>query len=88
MFVIITRTLSGEKAICGDLTAHNPVQITVPALSEEDSVKFLHNIADLGNVPQTIIDTILSRAEGNPFYIEEFLRMLIEKAYSSLYSMR
>ena len=28
---------------------------------------------------EQIISTILARAEGNPFYLEEFVRMLIEK---------
>ena len=30
-------------------------------------------------MPASVINTILTRAEGNPFYIEEFVRMLIEK---------
>lgn len=79
MFVIMFRPQSGEKSGCGDVTSYNPTHITVPPLSDEDSFSLLENIADLHNVPQTIIDTILIRAEGNPFYIEEFVRMLIEK---------
>ena len=34
---------------------------------------------EIDDLPEQIISTILARAEGNPFYIEEFVRMLIEK---------
>ncbi|MDF1516291.1 MAG: AAA family ATPase, partial [Anaerolineae bacterium] len=79
LFVIITRPTSGNTAFYDDITRFNPTKITIPPLNPEDSVKLLHNIADLDNVPPEIIETILTRAEGNPFYIEEFIRMLIEK---------
>ncbi|TFG73720.1 MAG: tetratricopeptide repeat protein [Anaerolineales bacterium] len=79
LFVIITRPQTGDRIRCGDLSGFNPTHVQIPPLSDGESVSLLQNIADLHNVPQTIIDTILVRAEGNPFYIEEFVRMLIEK---------
>jgi len=48
-------------------------------LSPEDCRRLLNHIVDLESLPDRLVDTILSRAEGNPLYIEEFIRMLIEK---------
>jgi tetratricopeptide (TPR) repeat protein len=36
-------------------------------------------LVDIEGLPEPIIETILARSEGYPFYIEEFVRMLIEK---------
>jgi adenylate cyclase len=54
-------------------------KIEIPPLSDKVSRKLLGTFVDLEGFPATTIDTILTRAEGNPFYIEEFVRMLIEK---------
>ena len=53
-------------------------------LSPEHSRALLSHLVDLSGLPEHIVDTILSHAEGNPFYIEEFVRMLIEKNVLSL----
>ncbi|MBN1814584.1 MAG: tetratricopeptide repeat protein [Anaerolineae bacterium] len=53
-------------------------------LSPEDSRALLEHLVDLSDMPEHLVKTILTRAEGNPFYIEEFVRMLIEKGVLSL----
>jgi adenylate cyclase len=53
-------------------------------LSPEDSRALLEHLVDLSDMPERLVNTILTRAEGNPFYIEEFVRMLIEKGVLSL----
>jgi class 3 adenylate cyclase/tetratricopeptide (TPR) repeat protein len=63
-----------------------PVQLSLDLkpLSPEDSRALLGHLVDLGELPEHLVNTILTRAEGNPFYIEEFVRMLIEKGVLSL----
>ncbi|RLC89456.1 MAG: hypothetical protein DRI37_03750, partial [Chloroflexi bacterium] len=62
-----------------ELVAPLSLTLEVPPLSLEDSRALLGHLVNLDNLPEALINTILTRAEGNPFYIEEFVRMLIEK---------
>jgi adenylate cyclase len=71
-----------------DLTVPSPeepldaplhLSLELEPLSPEDSRALLGHLVNLNDLPERLIDTILTRAEGNPFYIEEFVRMLIEK---------
>ncbi len=54
-------------------------EIPLSPLSEEHSRQLLGHLIALDDLPEEVIQTILRRAEGNPFYIEEFVRLLIEK---------
>jgi class 3 adenylate cyclase/tetratricopeptide (TPR) repeat protein len=53
--------------------------VELKPLSAEDSRALLGHLVHLADLPEHVIDTILVRSEGNPFYIEEFVRVLIEK---------
>jgi adenylate cyclase len=53
-------------------------------LSPQHSRALLGHLVDLQGLPEPFVQTILTRAEGNPFYIEEFVRMLIEKGMLTL----
>jgi class 3 adenylate cyclase/tetratricopeptide (TPR) repeat protein len=55
------------------------LDIELKPLSAAHSRALLNDLVELNDLPEQIIATILARAEGNPFYIEEFVRMLIEK---------
>lgn len=57
----------------------NRVRIEVNPLTQAQSQALLAHNVEMGSMPASIVDMILTRAEGNPFYIEEFVRMLIEK---------
>jgi class 3 adenylate cyclase/tetratricopeptide (TPR) repeat protein len=67
-----------------DLAAPVYLPLELQPLSPEDSRALLQHLVDLSEMPEQLVDTILTRAEGNPFYIEEFVRMLIEKGVLSL----
>ena len=64
-----------------DWRADRPVQqrLDLRPLSRPDSralvEQILHKVEDL---PQALSDLVVATAEGNPFYIEELLKMLIE----------
>lgn len=62
--------------------------IALAPLSEDDSRQLLSTLLDLDGFPEGTVQTILTRAEGNPFYIEEFVRMLIEQELVELHNER
>ena len=55
------------------------IKVELKPLSAEHSRALLGHLVELRDLPEPIINTILARSEGNPFYIEEFVRVLIEK---------
>jgi len=59
-------------------------EITLTPLSEVHSRQLLGHLVALEDLSEEVIQTILRRAEGNPFYIEEFVRLLIEKGLLQL----
>lgn len=61
------------------LAAPSYLYLEVGPLSPEHSRTLLAHLVDLNDIPETFINTLLTQAQGNPFYIEEFVRMLIEK---------
>lgn len=61
------------------LAAPVSVKIELKPLSANHSRALLGHLVNLNDLSEPIINTILARSEGNPFYIEEFVRVLIEK---------
>lgn len=55
------------------------VEINLLPLSEEYSQQLVTNLLEIGNLPPKIQELILSKAEGNPFFVEEVIRMLIDQ---------
>ena len=54
-------------------------RLELAPLSEESSAQLVAEILRrVDQVPDSLQELILSRAEGNPFYIEEFIKVLIE----------
>jgi class 3 adenylate cyclase len=47
-------------------------------LSQSESTELVQNLLRIENLPQTTLEMILSKSEGNPFFLEELLRSLIE----------
>ena len=54
-------------------------EIRLQPLSEAESRALVANLLEIESLPQTVRDVILARAEGNPFFVEEVVRMLIER---------
>jgi len=78
IFCVITRDHT-DVPFDASVSGAEICQIDVPPLTQEQSRRLLAHMVDLTGLSDAIINTVLSRAEGNPFYIEEFVRMLIEK---------
>jgi len=54
-------------------------EIHLQPLSETDSRDLVANLLEIESLPDHVRESILARAEGNPFFVEEVIRMLIER---------
>lgn len=78
IFCVITRT-QAEAPFDAPTPGLEFCLVDVNPLTQEQSRSLLAHTINLEGLSESTITTILTRAEGNPFYIEEFARMLIEK---------
>jgi class 3 adenylate cyclase len=53
-------------------------EIVLEQLSEADSRELVSNLLVIESLPDEVRDAILARADGNPFFVEEVVRMLID----------
>jgi class 3 adenylate cyclase len=65
---------AAREIIGGSLT-----ELTLNPLSETNSRKLVANILKIEALPARVRNTILKKSEGNPFFVEEVIRMLIEQ---------
>ncbi|WP_376797680.1 adenylate/guanylate cyclase domain-containing protein [Thermogemmatispora sp.] len=57
----------------------NFTTIVLEALSPEESSELVRALLKNSELPEALSYTILSRAEGNPFFVEELIRMFIDQ---------
>ena len=85
LFCFITRPeqdTPGWRIVTGLREAPNQEQFTEIALqplTEDDSRQLVANLLEIEALPESIRTTILKKAEGNPFFVEEVIRMLIDR---------
>ncbi|MCL7452757.1 MAG: AAA family ATPase [Anaerolineae bacterium] len=65
---------AARETLGGSLT-----EITLQALSESDSRRLVANLLKIELLPEPVRAVILKKAEGNPFFVEEVIRMLIDR---------
>ncbi|MBI4675609.1 MAG: AAA family ATPase, partial [Chloroflexi bacterium] len=53
-------------------------ELHLAPLSEQDSQELVSNLLEIEALPPNVRDLILAKAEGNPFFVEEVIRMLID----------
>ena len=63
-----------REAMGGSLT-----EISLGALSEEDSRQLVANLLEIEALSEETRALVLKKAEGNPFFVEEVIRMLIDR---------
>jgi len=68
------RLVSAAREIMGG----SLTEIDLQALSEADSRQLVANLLRLDALPDSTRSLVLERAEGNPFFVEEVIRMLID----------
>lgn len=69
------RLVTTARELLGD----GLTEINLPALSEADSRKLVANLLEIEALPEQTRALILEKAEGNPFFVEEVIRMLIDR---------
>jgi class 3 adenylate cyclase len=55
------------------------IEIQLEPLNAEDSRTLVANLLEIESLPSRVRELILARAEGNPFFVEEVVRMLMER---------
>ena len=63
------------RELFGDALA----ELRLEPLSEAESRTLVANLLEIESLPDHVRGVILTRAEGNPFFVEEVVRMLIER---------
>ncbi len=58
---------------------HRVTEVRLPPLAPEDSERLADNLLRVSDLPESLRARVLERAEGNPFFLEEILRTLIEE---------
>ncbi|HEU5228649.1 MAG TPA: adenylate/guanylate cyclase domain-containing protein [Ktedonobacteraceae bacterium] len=57
----------------------NFTTIELEALSRDESSELVDALLNSDDLPEVLRNTILTKAEGNPFFVEEILRMFIDQ---------
>lgn len=88
LFCLVTRAerdTTGWKLVTAarDVSGGSLTELTLGALSEDDSRKLVANLLEIEDLPETTRSVILGKAEGNPFFVEELIRMLIDRGVIS-----
>jgi predicted ATPase len=84
MFCLITRIeldSAGWKLVTAarEIIGGSMTEISLDALSETDSRQMVANLLEVEALPEKTRDLILQKSEGNPFFVEEVIRMLIDR---------
>ena len=53
-------------------------EIRLDPLSQKESIQLMHNLLNIENLPAHVREVIVHKAEGNPFFLEEIMRSLID----------
>jgi class 3 adenylate cyclase/tetratricopeptide (TPR) repeat protein len=67
------------KHTADDLYSHLYTELTLQPLSEAESNELIDRLLSNPELPASLRDAILEKAAGNPFFIEELVRMLIDR---------
>jgi predicted ATPase len=67
----------GLVSLARELFSGALTEIHLEALSDAESRRLVANLLEIESLPDHVREVILTRAEGNPFFVEEVIRMLI-----------
>lgn len=54
------------------------IEIQLTPLSNADSVQLIRSLLEIANLPSRLRELIVKKADGNPFFLEEVIRTLID----------
>src|SRR5205814_2590766 len=70
------RLIAGARDVLGDALT----EIRLEPLSKDESRALVSSLLKIESLSAETRDLILAKAEGNPFFVEEVIRMLIDRA--------
>ena len=79
LLCVIARTQERPLLALTRLDPDLYLELTVPPLSWEEARQLFGTYVDVEGFSSEVIKNLLKRAGGNPFFIQEFVRMLIEQ---------
>ncbi|TAH48096.1 MAG: hypothetical protein EYC68_22340 [Chloroflexota bacterium] len=84
VFAFITRPdkdVPGWKLVTNarEIAGAGMTELTLSPLSDKDSQELVTNLLEIESLPENVRALILAKAEGNPFFVEEVIRMLIDR---------
>jgi class 3 adenylate cyclase/tetratricopeptide (TPR) repeat protein len=65
--------------ITRDLFADALTEVELAPLAESDSRQLVANLLEVESLPPASRDRILAKAEGNPYFVEEIIRSLVDR---------
>ena len=78
LFITLTRPILFERqSSWASDEIHTKIHL-LPLSREESSYLISEVLRKVQNIPGVLRDMIINRAEGNPFYLEELIKMLLE----------
>jgi tetratricopeptide (TPR) repeat protein len=69
--------LSNFRKVATQDHAARYTELALSPLSQDDSRQLANNLLDIDHMPREVQDTIVSKASGNPFFLEEIIRAMI-----------
>ena len=84
VFVMVTRPdqeTAGWRMVeaAREIPGVSAIELHLSPLSEGDSQQLVSNLLEVTALPGSLRQLIQAKAEGNPFYVEEVIRMLIDR---------
>ncbi|HZC06306.1 MAG TPA: adenylate/guanylate cyclase domain-containing protein [Ktedonobacterales bacterium] len=79
LFVLTARSDLMERRPTWGGGRRNYVTLGLEPLSPNDAARLLDELLPGSEVPDTLRQGILDKADGNPFYVEEIVRMLVDR---------
>ncbi len=84
VLVCLSRPTEGQAAgqiqrVAGATLDGQFMQIALEPLSIQDSAALVDSLLTISDLPDSLRELIPRRAEGNPFYLEEIIRTLIDR---------
>jgi class 3 adenylate cyclase/tetratricopeptide (TPR) repeat protein len=64
--------------LCRRDFADRYTEVRLAPLSESDSIRLINDLLDIENMPARLRELIVDKADGNPFFLEEVIRTLID----------
>jgi class 3 adenylate cyclase/tetratricopeptide (TPR) repeat protein len=66
------------RELCARDYSDHYTEILLAPLSDADSAQLVHNLLEIEDLPARLRELIVGKAEGNPFFLEEVIRTLID----------